>query len=190
MAADLEALTATLNTREAQLNELIATISTGIQSGADLSYLEDTVTFSLGNAPIEKKIAETEQKIRDLSSLMSDLTAREKELTEARDLAWQSYSALSTKGTEISVAAQTIGSEVVFASMATPPIDKKIRSSINVAIAGATGLLIGLISAYAYEFWQNYKKRKTDSILRVVLKSVKDVFKKKPAGSPQKAVEL
>jgi len=241
MVADLDALISTLKTRQTELNELIATLSSEIQNGENFKFLdnsldstgtlaqtiqdhypelfkigdlstlslkvvengnplatealqrsqallelkglEDLVNFSVAGTPIEKNIEENEQKIRDLNSLISTETSTLNVLTGARDLAWQTYSTLTTKSAEIGVAAQTTGIEVVFASPATPPDEKAIHSRNNAGLATGVGLLIGIIVAYAYEFWQNYKGRQPEIISKKMFAYAKSFAYKMPIKS-------
>ena len=192
MVADLNALISTLKKRQTELNNQIDVLSSEIQKGDNLKYLDNVMTFSTVDAPIEKRIEENEQKIRDLNSLISIQSSTLTELTRARDLAWESYKALATKGMEASVSAQTTGSQVIFASPATPPDKKVVRSTINAAMATGVGLLIGVIVAYAYEFWQNYKGRQPEIIFKEMFAYAKSVAgrmpikPKQPAKRPEK----
>ena len=183
MVADLDALISSLKTRQTELNKLNGTLSFEIQNGDYLKFLEDTA-----NTPIDKNIEENEQKIRDLNSLISTETSTLDELTRARDLAWQSYSALATKATEMSVAAQTTSIEVVFASPATPPVPDNIviQSRNNAGLATGVGLLIGIIVAYAYEFWQNYKGRQPEIISKKMFAYAINLVYKRPIKSRKK----
>ena len=243
MVADLDALISTLETRQTELNELTATLSSEILNGENIKFLdkpldssgalaqtiqdrypelfkigdlstlslkvvengnplatealqrsqallelkglEDLVNFSVAGTPIETKIEENEQKIRDLNSLISSETSTLNVLTGARDLAWKSYSALATKATEISVTAQNIH-QVVFASPATPPEETAIHSRNNAGLAAGVGLLIGIIVAYAYEFWQNYKGRKIEIISKKMFAYANNLVYKKPIKSRKK----
>jgi len=192
MDADLNALISTLKKRQTELNNQIDVLSSEIQKGDNLKYLDNVMTFSTVDAPIEKRIEENEQKIRDLNSLISIQSSALTELTRARDLAWESYKALATKGMEASVSAQTTGSQVIFASPATPPDEKIIRSRNNAGLATGVGLLIGVIVAYAYEFWQNYKGRQPEIIFKEMFAYAKSVAgrmpikPKQPAKRPEK----
>ena len=192
MVADLNALISTLRERQTELNNQIDTLSSEIQKGDNLKYLDNVMTFSTIDAPIEKRIEENEQKIRDLNSLISIQSSTLTELTRARDLAWESYKALATKGMEASVSAQTTGSQVLFASPATPPDKKVVRSTTNAAGVTGVGLLIGVIVAYAYEFWQNYKGRQPEIIFKEMFAYAKSVAgrmpikPKQPAKRPEK----
>jgi len=178
MVADLDALISTLKTRQTELNTLIGTLSSEVQNE---DYL---MNFSNANTPIEKKIEENEQKIRDLNSLISAQASTLGELTQVRDLAWKSYSALATKATEISVTAQNI--QVVFASPATPPEETAIHSRNNAGLAAGVGLLIGIIVAYAYEFWQNYKGRQPEILSKKMFAYANNLVYKKPIKSRKK----
>ena len=188
MVADLNALISTLRERQTELNNQIDTLSSEIQKGDNLKYLDNVMTFSTIDAPIEKRIEENEQKIRDLNSLISIQSSTLTELTRARDLAWESYKALATKGMEASVSAQTTGGQVIFASPATPPDKKVVRSTINAAASTGVGLLIGVIVAYAYEFWQNYKGRQPEIISKEMFAYAKSfAYKKMPIKSRRSA---
>jgi long-subunit fatty acid transport protein len=129
---------------------------------------------------IEKKTVENEQKIRDLRSLSAAQASTLGELTEARDLAWKSYSALATKATEMSVNAQN--TQVVLATSATTP--KRTGASVNktIGLAVGVGLLIGILVAYAYEFWQNYKGHQAGKISKKMFAYAKGVFHKRPSN--------
>jgi len=185
MVADLNALISTLRKRQTELNSQIDTFSSEIQKGDNLKYLDNVMTFSAVDAPIEKRIEESEQKIRNLKSLISIQSSALTELTRARDLAWESYKALATKRMEASVSAQTTGSQVIFASPATPPDEKVIYSTVNAGIATAIGLLLGMIVAYAYEFWQNYKGREIEIIYKKTFAYAKSVVGKLPIKPKQ-----
>jgi hypothetical protein len=151
------------------------------QALLQLKGLEGVVNFSVAGTPIELTIEENEQKIRDLNALISSETSTMNLLTGARDLAWKTYSTLTTKSAEQGVAAQTTGIEVVFGSPATTP-DKPVgmHSTTNAALATGVGLLIGIIVAYAYEFWQNYKGRQPEIISKYIFAYSKNLVQKRP----------
>jgi hypothetical protein len=178
MVTDLDALISTLKTRQVELKTLIATLSSEIQNGDFIKFLDDN-----SNTSINEIIKEKEQKIRELNSLISTDTSSLDELTRARDLAWESYKALATKATEMSVAAQTAGIEVVFASPATPPDQKVIRSTINASVATGVGLLVGIITAFIYEFWQSYQERQPEILSKKVFVYAKSLAGKRSIKS-------
>jgi succinoglycan biosynthesis transport protein ExoP len=88
-----------------------------------------------------------------LEAALEEELARERELTRARDLAWDTYKALARKAGEADVAEQTIGSEVKFA---VPAIEPRWpvgpRKVLNTVVAGALGLVIGLLGAFGAEY--------------------------------------
>ncbi len=158
------------------------------QALLELKGLEGLVNFSVAGTPIEKTIEENEQKIADLNALISAQTSTLNELSQARDLAWQTYSILTTKSAELGVAAQTVGTVVAFSSTATPPSGKKVGVNSNkiAGLAAGVGLLIGLIAAYAYEFWQNYKGRQPEIISKKMFAYAKNSVYKKSIKSQKK----
>ncbi len=238
MVADLDALISTLKTRQTNLDELTASLSSEILNGENFKFLDNSldstgalaktiqdrypdlfkigdlstlslnvvengnplatealqraqallqlkgleglVNFSVAGTPIEMTIEENEQKIRDLNALISSETSTLNVLTGTRDLTWKTYSALTTKSAEMSVAAQTTGIEVVLASPATPPDEKVGHSTTNAAMAAGVGLLIGVIVAYAYEFWRNYKGRPYGIISKNMFAYTKGLVNKMP----------
>ncbi|PJH76302.1 MAG: hypothetical protein CO064_02005, partial [Anaerolineae bacterium CG_4_9_14_0_8_um_filter_58_9] len=76
--------------------------------------------------------------------------------------------------------------QVVFASPATPPEETAIHSRNNAGLAAGVGLLIGIIVAYAYEFWQNYKGRKIEIISKKMFAYANNLVYKKPIKSRKK----
>jgi uncharacterized protein involved in exopolysaccharide biosynthesis len=68
-----------------------------------------------------------------------------KELTAARDLAWENFKILSQKAAELNIVDQTAETEVVFATRAIPPIQPSGPNTIiYVGIGVVLGLFIGL----------------------------------------------
>jgi capsular polysaccharide biosynthesis protein len=175
MVADLDALISTLETTHTELNKKIDTLSSEVLNE---DYL---MNFSHTNTPIDKRIEENEQKIRDLNYLISAQTSTLGELTEARDLAWKSYSALATKATEMSVNPQNI--QLVLASPATPPTAKTLSVQMNAILGTGVGLLIGIIVAYAYEFWQSYKRRNPKVITKTIFTYAKNLVSRSSVKS-------
>jgi uncharacterized protein involved in exopolysaccharide biosynthesis len=185
MVADLDGLIASLSTRQTELTNLIITLSTQIQDGVDFQILDENADTS-----IAKQIEGYEQNIRDLNSQISTQKSILDELTRERDLSLKTYTALATKGAEMSVAAQTAGSEVAFAAPATPAEDDTTHSVKNTAMATGAGFLIGLVAAYSYEFWQHYKGRRPESLIMVMLITGKNMVSKGSTDSQKKTQSL
>ena len=171
MVNDLDALISTLQGQLTDLNKQIETLSS---DALNEDYL---MNFADANTPIEKKIEENEQKIRDLNSLISAQTSKLGELTLTRDLAWKSYSALTTKATEIKSTIQNV--QVVFAAPAIPPAAPiETPATFAAGIGALIGLLFATFVAYAYEFWENFKKRQPEVITNKMYLYAKTLVKK------------
>jgi uncharacterized protein involved in exopolysaccharide biosynthesis len=155
-------------------SQLATETSARSQALLQLKGLENLAGLSYAGTPMEKTIEDNEQKVRDLNAVISSETSTLTVLTRERDLAWTTYSALQTKSAEMGVATRTTGIEVVFSSPATPPDLKTVHGSTNGMIGALVGLGIGLVTAYIYEFWQNYKRRRTESILYSVFTGLRD----------------
>ncbi len=178
MVSDLDALISTLENYHTELSKQIDALSSTAQN-------EDyKLIFSINNTPIEKTILDYEQNIRDLNSLIAGQTGTLNELTETRDLAWKSYSALATKATEIGT--KTQNTQVVFAASATPPPKTQISTATYTGLAVGIGLIIGILIVFAYEFWQNYNGRQPEIISKKILADVMKLFHRRPFKS-QKA---
>jgi uncharacterized protein involved in exopolysaccharide biosynthesis len=79
--------------------------------------------------------------------------AHKQDLTQQRDLAWDTYSTLARKETEVRVAAASGGTEVRLASPATPPANPTgPRKLYNTAIAGVVGGMLGVFGVFLLEF--------------------------------------
>jgi capsular polysaccharide biosynthesis protein len=105
-----------------------------------------------------------EDKIRLLSSLIELEERQKNDLTLTRDLAWDAYKNLATKETELIVASQTGGQEVVLGSTASVTLS---NSSLirNVILAALVGVGIGVFLAFFIEFWWGYKGREPHTLL-------------------------
>jgi uncharacterized protein involved in exopolysaccharide biosynthesis len=134
------------------------------QALLELKGLEDVLSFNVKDTPIENKIQELEQQVRDLRAELSNENDRMQELTRARDLAWETYKTLATKEAELGVAVQTKGSEVALAAPASVPDRDTVSGVKNTFIAAIIGLLLGISIVYFIEFWWSYKKIKPQPI--------------------------
>jgi uncharacterized protein involved in exopolysaccharide biosynthesis len=186
MVADLESLTTALENRRADLEDQIRALSgqllaaTGVQpdpgstvtgagqlsgdqaqaalqSLSQLNGLESVANLDVSGTPMEQKIQQLEGQVNRLQAQLAQEQAREKELTRARDLAWDTYRTLVTKGAELKVAAQTQGTEVALAAPAAVPQNDVVSGTKNVALAALVGLMLGIGAAYFIEFWWSYK---------------------------------
>jgi len=94
-----------------------------------------------------------EQQLLTLQSDLEHQQARQKELTDSRDLAWDTYSSLRRKYAEVKVATEAPDLQVSIAMHADAP-EKPVspRKALNVALAGALGLMVGVFGAFFLEF--------------------------------------
>ncbi len=94
-----------------------------------------------------------EQQLLTLQSELEHQQARQKELTDSRDVAWDTYTSLRRKYAEVKVATEAPDLQVSIAMHADAP-EKPIgpRKALNVALAGALGLMVGVFGAFFLEF--------------------------------------
>jgi len=83
-----------------------------------------------------------------INALQSDLetqTDTQRRLTDARDVAWESFTALARRAAEVTIASETTSTEVRLASTALPPSDHATpHTLLNVALALAVGEILAL----------------------------------------------
>jgi hypothetical protein len=109
---------------------------------------EGATSYAIEDKPLSKEIVARENNIRLEQADVSRLNQSKADLQQDRDLAWKAYSTLLSKQLEVKIAAATEGTEVRFASPATPPSSPKLKSTPVVLIGLAVGLLLGLLSAF------------------------------------------
>ncbi len=133
MLADLDGLIAALSTRLADLNVQVAAGGTELSS---MQEVTSTLTSVLTNLRSNKAQLETE-------------VARQLQLTQQRDLQWETYKTLSNKVAELNLTRAAASSEVRFGAQAVPPIKplKRISLFLGVMFAGAIGFVSGSLIA-------------------------------------------
>jgi capsular polysaccharide biosynthesis protein len=83
--------------------------------------------------------------------------ARKQELTQTRDLAWETYDTLARKQAEVGVASQVTDTEVRFAVPAVEPKEPVApKKMLNIAIAGVLGLMVGVFGAFLAEYFEGW----------------------------------
>jgi uncharacterized protein involved in exopolysaccharide biosynthesis len=100
-----------------------------------------------------------EQRLLSLQSELERQQARQKELTEQRNLAWDTFTSLRRKYTEVKVATEAPDLQVTVAMHADAP-QKPVspRKALNVALAGALGLMAGVFGAFFMEFLEGEER--------------------------------
>ena len=129
-----------------------------LQSYADLFSIgtlsELARTTDTQTDEVLARISELESSIQQLNAELEAERARERQLTQKRDLAWNAYDTLSNKIVELNLERTASNSEVRMGAPATPPNNPVEGQSpiMAAAIGGVLGLLFGLF----YAFVANY----------------------------------
>ena len=93
-----------------------------------------------------------QQEVLQLQEQLEGEQARQRELTQARDLTWETYQTLARKQAEVEVSAQVTDTEVRFAVPAVEPrYPVAPKKKLNIAIAGVLGLMISVLAAFGAE---------------------------------------
>lgn len=134
---------------------------TGIENGTEEQAGDlDTVI-----AVLEARQEEVEALIDDMSlqreilELQEQLEgeqAKERELGQARDLAWETYQTLARKEVEVGISAQLTDTELHFAIRALEPsLPVAPKKAMNIAIAGVLGLMVSVLAVFGAEYLGN-----------------------------------
>jgi uncharacterized protein involved in exopolysaccharide biosynthesis len=146
-SADLEALIQVLETKA---DVLLAAID---QAESDLLHIEASAPATEAGNSLQQRMEALTEEIATIQAQQEEEMARERELTAARDLAWETHQTVARKVAETGVAEELSGSEVRMATQALPPERPVSPSRLkNTAIAGGLGLLVGLVGALAVAF--------------------------------------
>ena len=158
-AGDVEGLITVLEIRlrdtEDQIKELTAHLldpsKHQLPEGAGLDLQERTAALTLERQSLDSQL-EAER-------------AHKQDLTRRRDLAWDTYSTLARKVTEVRVAAASGGTEVGLAGPATPPAKPSSpRKLFNTALAGVVGGMLGVFGVYFIEFLKDEDEEQEEQV--------------------------
>lgn len=131
--------------------------SDGQAQAAELLKLAGAETMLLSSqpeAPMAESIVQLEDRLKTLQSQLEEQNAINQQVTQQRDLAWQSFTALSNKQAELMLERAAANSEVRLGTAAIPP-DLPIRGIsliISVLLAGVIGLLVAVFLAFLLEY--------------------------------------
>ena len=132
------------STVEEQLGDLDALISV-------LEARREEVGALIGEGSLQQEILKLQEQLEREQ-------ACQRELTQARDLAWETYQTLARKEAEVQVATQVRDTEVRFA---VPAVEPKYpvapKKKLNIAIAGVLGLMVGVFGAFMAEYVEGWK---------------------------------
>lgn len=104
-----------------------------------------------------RDVTQLQQEVNQLRSQLEQENARVRELTQARDLAWDTYTTLATKVAEVTVAEQAKGNVVQIAITAVNPTEPvEPRRTLYTLLAVLGGLVLGLVLAFLPSFLNRY----------------------------------
>ncbi|MHC4617678.1 MAG: Wzz/FepE/Etk N-terminal domain-containing protein [Planctomycetota bacterium] len=147
--ADLDRLIENLEEKRQELGASIR------QKERELFDVEPITAAVDPENPLVRQIQALTQEMLSLQSQLEAEQARERELSEARDLAWETHRAVTRKIAETEVETQVSDMEVRFATPAKRPGNPVSSNRLrNAAIAGALGLMMGVLAALGVEYWQ------------------------------------
>jgi len=133
MLTDLDGLTQSLEQRLLDLETQIATGSTQLDSTQGVT---STLTGTLTNLRTSKAGLEAE-------------AAKQLQLTQQRDLNWETYKTLSSKVSELNLTRAAASSEVRFGAPAVPAVEAmaRLRLSVGMLLAGVIGAILSTFVA-------------------------------------------
>ncbi|MEM7532614.1 MAG: hypothetical protein AAF639_10590, partial [Chloroflexota bacterium] len=149
-AGSLETLTEELvqgtplaDTGEQQIEELV-----------QLRGVELIPTYIANATPLNQAIQQLEDEILALEEVLESETARERQLTQARDLAWDTYTTLNNKVAELNLTLTAANSEVRLAAPAIPPIDPLPVASLSISLplAAVAGFILAIMMVILADF--------------------------------------
>lgn len=135
-------------------NPLAALSVSKAQELLQLQGLEDIPTYTAAAEPLIQAINKLDTEIQALEAKLEAESARQRQLTQLRDLAWETFKTLSTKKAELNLAQSATNSEVRMAAPAVSPLEpiKGPRLLVSIPIAGIVGLMVGLLGALVASF--------------------------------------
>jgi succinoglycan biosynthesis transport protein ExoP len=126
-----------------------------------IAFLDDlVVTLEAKSSEINERLAELEPQILALQQRLQEINVESDLLTNARDLAHETYMTLARKLEEARIAAQEENGVLQVGSYTAVP-EKPVsrRRMLNTAVAGALGGMMGVFGAFAIEWWQGDGER-------------------------------
>ena len=116
--------------------------------------LENVIAYSTGDQTMTKAVDQLQQEVNQLQAQLEQENAKKQDLTQARDLAWSTYTTLANKVAEVTVASQAKGSVVRLAVPAVPPDQPSApKKTLNTLLAAVVGLLLAVGSVFLLEFF-------------------------------------
>ena len=147
MLVDIESLISSLSQRLQDLTTLVSS------SNARLGQSESTTAQTAADAQ-SQSVSTAYQQLRDAKAQLEAETARQQQLTQQRDLAWETYKTLSNKVAELNLTRAAASSEVRFGAQAVPPVDpvERIGLSLGLLTAAILGLFIAIVTVLLAQY--------------------------------------
>ncbi len=129
----------------------------GRARAAELLKLAGVETVLLSNqpdTPLAESIAVLERQLQVLQARLEAETAANQQFLQQRNLAWDSFSALSTKQAELRLERAAANSEVRLGTLAIPP-NRPVEGAslpVSVLLAAVVGLLLAVFVAFLLEY--------------------------------------
>ncbi|MFZ1768990.1 MAG: Wzz/FepE/Etk N-terminal domain-containing protein [Caldilinea sp.] len=119
-----------------------------------LAGAETMLLSSQPNAPMEESIVQLEDRFKMLQSQLEEQNAINQQVTQQRDLTWESFTALSNKQAELTLERAAANSEVRRGTPAIPPDEpvQGVSLLLSVMLAGVVGLLLAIFLAFLLEY--------------------------------------
>jgi uncharacterized protein involved in exopolysaccharide biosynthesis len=125
-----------------------------------IAFLDDLVsTLEARSTEIDDRLAELSPRIMALQQQFEEFNVEEDRLTRARDLGRETYMTLARKTEEARIAAtESNGVLQVGSYAASPERAVSPRKLLNTAVAGVLGLMVGVLGAFAMEWWRGEER--------------------------------
>jgi uncharacterized protein involved in exopolysaccharide biosynthesis len=117
-----------------------------------LNGIESLPDYSAKAEPLNQAIDKLEKEILGMQAELEQQQATKQTLVQTRDLAWDTYTTLSRKRSEVDVATAVTGSEVRFAAPAVPPTTRAISRAMMALVAGILGIFLGIVFTFGIEY--------------------------------------
>ncbi len=137
--ASLQALEAALrDLQQTWRSEVAALRSQALQA-------PDLLSAAVAGQDLMAAVQEMQAQVNALQSQLETQSDARRRLTDTRDLAWESFTALNRRAAEVSIASETTSTEVRLASTALPPSENaEPHTLLNMALAAALGGVLAL----------------------------------------------
>lgn len=134
-------------------NELATMGDKEVQQLLQLQSLQSAPNSSTESTPLVKAIQSVQNDISKLETETEKQNSQKTQLSQARDLAWEAFTTLSRKQTELGIASSIMGSEVRFAGPAAVPVAPSTSGTKFILTAFIVGLVLGILAAYLVQFF-------------------------------------